>query len=77
MDHIVSLHVNIVKAKHCRGKSTMNYFILGALRVLSMGYHMSFCVHRPKTGLEKPGAESDLLILLTEIKVAGFALGEQ
>lgn len=42
-----------------------------------MGYHMLFYVHGPKTGLEKPGAESGLLILLTEIKVAGFALGEQ
>lgn len=42
-----------------------------------MGYNMSFYVHGPKTGLEKPGMESGLLILLTEIKVAVFSLGEQ
>lgn len=42
-----------------------------------MGYNMSFYVHGPKTGLKKPGTESGLLILLTEIKVAVFSLGEQ
>lgn len=44
---------------------------------MSTGYNMSFYGHGPKTGLEKPGTESDLLILLTEIKVAVFSLGEQ
>lgn len=75
--NLVSLHVNIVKAKHCRGKGTMNYFILGALRVLSMDYNLLFYVHGPKTGLEKLGAESGLLVLLREMKVTVFSLGEQ
>lgn len=42
-----------------------------------MGYNMSFYVHGPKTELEKPGAESGLFILLTEMKVIVFSLGEQ
>lgn len=42
-----------------------------------MGYNMLFYVHGPKTGLEKPEAESGLLSLLTEMKVTVFSLGEQ
>lgn len=47
----------------------MNYFILGALQVLNMGYNMSFYVHGPKTGLEKPGVKSGLLILLYRVSL--------
>lgn len=42
-----------------------------------MGYNLSFYVHRPKTELEKPGTESSLLTLLTEMKVTVFSLGER